>query len=437
MKKTIVWIVGILLVIGLLAAAFGGGLLVGRAANILNPRSVEVTVEPVLSDSGEMDEDEVAEPTAEPDPDEVLPPVEEAPPVNPEESELDFAMLRQVLDILEQEYYGELPDAATLSYGAIRGMLFTLDDPYTTFIEPDIAAIWNQDATGEFEGIGATVQMREDGYLEIVRPLPDHPAEAAGLRAGDLILTVNDESITGMGLYEAIGLIRGPAGSTVELEIARPGERDTFFVEVIRARIELPNVEYRMLDNDIAYIRLTEFDETATERVEAALEELLAQGAWGLVFDLRDNPGGYLQQAILVGDLFLGEGIVAIERDSDGNERQFSSYDGQIGEDIPMVVLVNGGSASASEIVAGAIQDRDRAVLIGEPTLGKGSVQLPHNLSDGSQLRVTIARWFTPDNHSIHGEGLTPEIETPYLPETPVDEDPQLDRALEYLIQGE
>lgn len=360
----------------------------------------------------------------------------ETPASEPGET-IDFDIIQEVLNILVPNFYGELPDAKTLAYGAIRGMLLTLDDPYTSFVEPEIAAILNEDASGEFEGIGATVRMREDGYLEIVRPLPGHPAEAVGLRAGDLILAVDGESIVGMGLYEALGLIRGPADSEVLLEIGRPEEGDTFTVTITRARIALPIVEYEMLDDNIAYVRLTEFDNTASDRVKAALEELLAQNPQGLIFDLRDNPGGYLSEAIKVSDIFLDEGLIAIERDSDDNEQRFYSYDGDVGEDILMVVLVNGGSASASEIVSGALQDRQRAILIGETTVGKGSVQLPHNLSDGSQFRVTIAHWFTPDEQDIHGNGLTPDIEAPYPTDTPVDQDPQRDRAIEYLLQGQ
>jgi carboxyl-terminal processing protease len=300
-----------------------------------------------------------------------------------------------------------------------------------------VADILREDATGSFEGIGATVRMREDGYLEIVQPLPDHPAEAAGLQSGDLIVSVDGESIVGIGLYEALNMIRGPADTDVTLEIVRPGESDSFEVTITRARIKNPIVESEMLDDDIAYLRLTEFSRTARERLESELQMLLKENPKGLVFDLRGNPGGYLNQAIQVADLFLDKGLVAIERDSRGNEQRFSSRNGDLGEDIPLVVLVDGGSASASEIVAGALRDRDRAVLIGQPTLGKGSVQIPHDLSDDSQLRVTIARWFTPDDVSIHEDGLTPEIEVPYPSDTPVDEDPQLDRAVEYLLSGE
>ncbi len=439
MKKTILWVVGVFIVIGLVAGAFAGGVVVGGVVDVFN-NDQQASIPETLPETLE------AEVTTEPQPDNGTADIEEnsgetpetgieTPAVN-ETAALDPELLQEVLTLLQRDFYGEIPERESLTHGAIRGMLRTLDDPYTSFVEPSVADILREDATGQFEGIGATVSMREDGFLEIVRPLPGHPAESAGLQAGDLVLTVDETDITGMGLYEAIALIRGPADTDVELEIARPGQQDTFFVTITRASIEMPIVESEMLENDIAYISLTEFDATARERVENALEGLLEENPQGLIFDLRNNPGGFLAQAIQVADLFLDEGLVAIERDSRGEEKSFYSYDGDIGEDIPLVVLVNGGSASASEIVAGAFQDRDRAVLIGTLTLGKGSVQLPHNLSDGSQLRVTIARWFTPNDNSIHGNGLAPDLEVPYPPDTPVDTDPQLNRAIEYLQEN-
>jgi carboxyl-terminal processing protease len=348
----------------------------------------------------------------------------------------NYELLREVLQILEEQYYGEIPNGEELAYGAIRGMLLTLDDPYTSFVEPEITAIINEDASGEYEGIGAMVTMREDGYLEVTSLIPGQPAEAAGVEPGDIILAVGDQSIVGLGLYEAISYIRGPAGTEADLEILRAGEPDSVFITVRRARIETPIVETDVLEDNIAYLRLTEFDATAGERVEEALEELLAEDPDGLVFDLRNNPGGWLSQAIAVADVFLDEGPVAIQRDSMGNEQRYRSDDGDIGEAIPMVVLVNRGSASASEIVAGAIQDRDRAPLIGTQTLGKGSVQLPNNLDNGAQLRVTIARWFTPGEQELHNNGLTPNIEVTVDPDAPADEDPQLERALDYLRDG-
>ena len=433
MQKVILWTVGVFVVLGLIAGAFVGGVAIGSTTDVFReqveslprlPETIEAQPNTRTPSPGDADVTET------PDEEDAI----DAP--TDEYAALDPELLQEVLTLLERDFYGEIPDRKTLTHGAIRGLLMTLDDPYTSFVEPNIADILREDATGEFQGIGATVTMREDGYLEIVRPLPGHPAEEVGLKAGDLILTVDGTDIVGMGLYEAIGLIRGPEGTEVELEVARPGQEDTFFVTITRASIEMPIVESEMLEGDIAYINLTEFDATARDRVENELKDLMEENPAGLIFDLRNNPGGFLNQAIQVADLFLEEGLIAIERDSRGDEQRFYSYNGDAGEEIPLVVLINGGSASASEIVAGAIQDRNRAPLIGQETLGKGSVQLPHDLSDGSQLRVTIARWFTPNDNSIHEQGLMPDIEAPYPEETPEDEDPQLQRAIEYLREN-
>jgi carboxyl-terminal processing protease len=347
-------------------------------------------------------------------------------------------VLQEVWDLIESEFYGELPSPEERAYGAIRGMLATLDDDYTSFIEPSIAEINRTDASGSFEGIGALVSMTEDDILEIVRPFEHQPADKAGLLPGDLVLAVDGESIVGYGIYEAITLIRGPEGTPVVLTIQREAGTEPFDVTIVRARIDIPIVESQMLEETIGYVSLFDFSAQAASQLETAIQELKDQGATGLILDLRGNPGGFLDQAVRVSDIFLDEGLVLIERSSDGRVREFTSTDDGLAQDIPLVVLVNGGSASASEIVAGAIQDRGRAPLIGETTFGKGSVQLPHTLSDGSELRVTIARWFTPNDRAIHGEGLAPDIEVPLTQEDlEADRDPQLDRAIEYLKTGQ
>lgn len=427
-QRTLI-IVGTLAVVAMLVlAAFGGGLLIGRFTALQGLQAAPYPT-PIVSQ------------------DTTSPPVEETQPEEsngqensqniPTSDDFDYKTLKTVLDLLDEQFYGEIPDGKTLAYGAIRGMLLTLDDPYTSFIDPEISAVLNEDASGSFEGIGAMVTMRSDGYLEVVSVMAGQPAASAGVLAGDIILAVGDQSLVGLGLYEAISYIRGPAGTEAALEIARSGESESLFITVVRSKIEIQVVQSKMLDDGIAYVTLTEFDASATKKLEWALKELLAQKPRALIFDLRGNPGGWLDQAIKVSDLFLDKGLVAIERDSGGGEQKFYSYDGDLGEDIPMVVLVNRGSASASEIVAGALQDRGRAILIGQETLGKGSVQRPNNLEDGSQVRITIARWFTPNDKSIHGEGLTPDIEQEFPTDTPADEDPQLDRAIEYLLNGQ
>lgn len=357
-----------------------------------------------------------------------------APPRDLQEA---FGIFWEAWKLVQDEYYGEIPAPQTVAYGAIRGALQTLGDPYTSFIEPKIARIIQEDASGQFEGIGALVRMNRDNKLEIVRTFEGSPAQKAGLRAGDLVVKVNGQSIVGYSIYEAIALIRGPAGTSVTLTIERPGEREPFEVTVTRARITIPVVEGRMLPENIAYVQLFDFSAQATRQLQEQLKALLAQNPRGLILDLRDNPGGFLDQAIQVADLFLDEGVVAYERTKDGEERVFRSRSGDIAEKIPMVVLVNAGSASASEIVAGALQDRGRAILVGERTFGKGSVQLSHTLSDGSELRVTVARWFTPNNRAIHGEGLNPDIEVKVEPGAETGgADPQLQRAVEVLLQG-
>jgi carboxyl-terminal processing protease len=358
-------------------------------------------------------------------------------PTPASEEEETFQLFWEVWGLVQDHYYGELPSMQETTYAAIRGMLNTLNDDYTAFIEPGVAAILAEDATGEFEGIGAFVDMSEDGKVEIVRTFENGPAEQAGVLAGDLVLEVDGVSVVGTTLYEAIGLIRGPAGSEVTLLIERAREDEPIEITVTRARLDIPFITVEMRDDGVGYIRLQEFSATTGERVEKGLEELLAQEPRGIVFDLRQNPGGWLDQSIEVADLFLDEGLIAVERFSDGDEREFMGRSGDLGEDIPLVVLVDRNSASASEIVAGALQDRERAILIGEPTFGKGAVQQLFRLSDGSELRVTTALWFTPNGQVIRDRGLIPDIEVLWPEDVEPDTDPQLERAVEYLLEDE
>jgi carboxyl-terminal processing protease len=348
-----------------------------------------------------------------------------------------FDVFWEVWDILQDQFYGELPTEQELPYAAIRGVIASTGDPYTAFLDPVRAEIVRTDMSGSFEGIGATVRIRPDGKLEIVQPLPDRPAIEAGLRAGDVVLRADDVELTGMTIYEAISLIRGPAGSTVRLLIERDGVEEPFEVEVTRARIEFPVVESEMLDDDIAYLRLNDFGQTSPDKVEEALRDLLEMDPKGLIFDLRGNGGGYLSSAVEIASQFVADGPILIERFRDETERLYDATRGGLATDIPLVVLVDGGTASASEIVAGAIQDTERGVLIGAKTLGKGSVQWVNTLSDGSQLRVTTALWFTPNGRAIHGEGLAPDIPVEITEEDiEADRDPQLERAITYLIEG-
>jgi carboxyl-terminal processing protease len=351
----------------------------------------------------------------------------------PAETGGTFDLFWEAWELVQNDFYGDLPTEEEITYGAIRGALNTLDDPFTAFIEPETAEINREDDGGSFEGIGAYVTM-QDGRLMIVNTFKDQPADQAGLRRDDIVLQVDDTPIENMSIYEAITLIRGPADTPVRLTILREGE-EPFEVEVIRARIDIPVVESEMKEGDIGYVQLLEFSTDASVKLSEATEALLEQNPKGLILDLRGNPGGWLHESILVAGLYLPKDeLVLVERLRDGSERTFETSERPVAPDIPMVVLVDGGSASASEIVAGALQDNKRAVLIGEKTFGKGSVQLPHELSNGAELRVTIARWFTPNDRAIHGEGLEPDIAVELtLEDLEAELDPQLDRAIEYL----
>lgn len=361
-----------------------------------------------------------------------------APSTGPSsEQEQAFEVFWEAWKLREDEYYGELPNPQEMTRSAIRGVLSKLGDENTGLVDPEIARIIDEDSSGSFEGIGATVRINEDNRLEIVRPFPDQPADKAGIKAGDVVLSVDGKSIAGFSVYEAVAVIRGPSSTQVKLTIVRAGVPEPFDVTVTRGKITIPIVQSEMLDGDIAYVSLFDFSSLATDQLEGEIETLLAKKPKGLILDLRDNPGGYLQQALQVADLFLDAGVIASEKDKGGEGQTFRSGSRGIAQDIPLVVLVNGGSASASEIVAGALQDRGRAKLIGETTFGKGSVQLAHKLQDGSELRVTIAHWFTPNGRQIHGTGLEPDISVPLTEQdAAAGRDPQLDRAVEYLIDG-
>ncbi|MBN1219517.1 MAG: S41 family peptidase [Anaerolineae bacterium] len=338
---------------------------------------------------------------------------------------------------LNESFYGQIPPDNERVYGAIRGMVASFGDPHTGFIDPVRAAVFSEDISGSFEGIGATIRLDEFGRLIIVDPMPGSPALKAGLRPGDIILEVDGQSIENLSLYEGVLLIRGPAGSTVVLTVFREGEIEPFDVPLVRAEIEIEVVESELLDppGRIGYIRLAQFSGGASEKVAGALEDLLGRGATAIIFDLRSNPGGLLAEAVDVSALFVKEGVVVIEKLKGGEERRFEAAGRRHATlEVPLVVLTNAGSASASEIVAGAIQDYGRGTVIGTQTFGKGSVQWPHTLQDGSELRVTVAEWLTPSGRQIHGEGIAPDIEVEMTFEDVEQElDPQLAKAVEFL----
>ena len=355
----------------------------------------------------------------------------------------DLGIFWEAMDLLEEDFYGELPSPHERSYGAIRGVLDTLDDQNTGFLTPTEATRFLESIEGSFEGIGALVEWAEDeGAIRIVEPFEDQPAWNAGIRRGDLIIAINGQDVADLSnLNEAINRIKGPKGTEVHLTVRRDGLDDPLEVPVTRDTIDIPVVESeRYGENDeFAYVHLKRFSADAGAKLRAELEDLLTDETQGLIFDLRGNPGGLLREAINVTSVFLEDERVLIERFSDGTEEIYNTEGGAlVPDDLPLVVLVNWGSASASEIVAGALQDVERAPLVGVTTYGKGSVQLPHTLSDESLLRVTIALWYTPSDRSINATGLEPDIVVERTNEQiENEEDPQLDRAIEFLRSGE
>ena len=356
-----------------------------------------------------------------------------------ESGELDFTTFEEVWSLIEEEFDGELPEEKKRLYAAISGSLKTLDDEHTRFIRPDVAERMREDMNGSVSGIGAFVRENDDGFIEIIRPIDGQPADLAGLLPGDVIISVDGETVEDRDFDEVLLMVRGPEGTPVTLTIMRQDEAEPMEFTIIRTLFEVPVVEQKMLGTEefpIAYIRLTSFTRNAETALLDALEASLEQNPQALIFDLRDNGGGFLDQAVGVADIFLREGVVLYERSSSGIDKTFDSDTGDLGEKLPLVVLVNAGSASASEIVAGAIQDHERGTLIGEPTFGKGSVQLVHTLSDGSELRVTIARWYTPNDKSISDEGIAPDIEIPSPLDLGGEDDTQLQRAIEYLLEN-
>jgi carboxyl-terminal processing protease len=328
----------------------------------------------------------------------------------PSEMASDFPVYIEAHDIVRRDYYHKSSlNEQEMAYGAIDGLIDSLGDPHTAFITPTHAAILSTELEGSFEGIGATLESR-DGRFVIVAPLQGSPAAQAGIQSGDLLITVDGQQVEHMDLLEVIMLIRGPKGSSVLLTVHREGVEAPIDIEILRSTIDLPVVDGRMLEDSIAYIHPVQFSGRLMDEMIPLMENLLDQDPRGLILDLRGNPGGYLNVAIEVGSQFIDDGPILLERDKSGNLKKYKALSGGIATDISLVVLVDQGSASASEIVAGAVQDSHRGVLIGQRTFGKGSVQAVHELKDGSSLHLTTSHWLTPNGREIEGEGISPDI---------------------------
>ncbi len=326
----------------------------------------------------------------------------------------EFAKLFSAYDTLKESYFQEI-DHEKLINGAINGMVDALSDPYSDYMSVEEAKYFHQSISSSFEGIGAEVQEK-DGYIIIVSPIKGSPAEAAGLMPNDKVLAVDGKSIQGMSSSEAIQLIRGEKGTKVTLSIQRPGVNETMTVPIIRDTIPIETVYGEMLEDGIAKVQITSFsDNTSTELIEV-LKELKGQGMKGLILDLRQNPGGLLEQATDISSMFVpaGKTIFQIE-DRNGKRVQIQSK-GENNPDVPLVVVIDKGSASASEILAGAVSESADIPLVGEKSFGKGTVQRAQQFTDGSNIKFTTEKWLTPNGNWIHEKGITPDYEVA-LPE--------------------
>ncbi|MBX3063397.1 MAG: S41 family peptidase [Anaerolineae bacterium] len=297
-----------------------------------------------------------------------------------------------------------------LMQGAISGMVNALGDKHSSYMDPTAYDEINSDLSGSYNGIGANVQKDlNSGGLRIVNTIPGSPAQEK-LKRGDIIITVNGEDITALSESEIVGKVRGPAGTTVTFGIIREGEHKLIEIEVQRARINRPIVVADVYEGGIGYLKLNEFSANSTTEMEKALRQMKINTLNGLIFDLRDDPGGYLKQAIEIASAFIPSGTVVIQRDGDNEIKWPATGDVLVPERIPVVVLINEGSASASELVSGALQDYGRAIIVGTVSYGKGSVQSWVKLSNGGALRISSAHFFTPNDHAVHEIGITPDV---------------------------
>ena len=352
--------------------------------------------------------------------------------------EIDFSLFWDVYNKLSENFVNsEKLDNQKIVYGAIEGMAKSLGDPYTSFFDPEQSKQFNDDLSGYFSGIGAEVGIKKD-QLTIVSPLKGTPAEKAGLMPGDIIVKIDGNDATGMAVEEAVKLIRGKKGTEVVLNIYRDSWLVSKDIKIIRDTIKVPSVEWQLKDNDVAYIQIFQFDQSLSTDFKKVAIEILNSPAKKIVLDLRNNPGGYLELSQEIAGWFLERGqVVTIEDFGKDKEQEIYKTDGNANLiNYPMVILINSGSASASEILAGTLRDNRGIKLIGTKSLGKGSVQQVINLKDGSSIKITIAKWLTPKGNSIAEVGLSPDIKIDITEKDMQEEkDPQLEKALE-IING-
>ncbi len=347
----------------------------------------------------------------------------------------ELEKLMHIKEFVETHYYLET-DPAVMEEGAVRGMLEALGDPYTVYMDKNEYDSFMTHTTGIYEGVGLVVEGGEDGYIKVVAPIEDTPSDRAGIRTADRIIKVDGQEVYGDQLEQAVAMMKGPEGTEVVLTIMREGVPQPFDVKIVRQEIRLITVKAQVVEDNIGYIRISTFDEKTNEDFRKEIKELQRSGIEGLILDLRSNPGGLLDQVVRIADILMGKGIIVYTEDRQGNRKEETSGSDQMG--LPLVVLVDGGSASASEILAGAVQDSGTGELVGTKTFGKALVQTIQGLNDGSAIKMTIAQYYTPNGRSIQGKGIQPD----YVVELPEDavmgeykqgKDPQMAKAVELI----
>lgn len=349
---------------------------------------------------------------------------------------IDFTLFWKVWEILKDKYVDRSKlDAHAMFYGAIDGMLAASGDPYTTFFSPKENQDFNEEIAGTFDGIGAVMGMKDD-IITIIAPLEGTPAEKAGLLAGDKVIKINDALSSNYSLDEAVKNVRGPKGTNVKLTIFREGEEETRDIVITRDAILMKSVRFEMKEDGIALLRVSRFGDDTEDLFKDAVKQTLKQKARGLVIDLRNNPGGFLETAVMMASYMLPQdAVVVMEEDANGKRTELKARGGDVLGKLPVVVLINEGSASASEILAGALREnREDVVLVGKKSFGKGSVQELIPVSKDTAVKITVAHWLTPKGEQIHGVGISPDVEVGISADDRTNKrDPQFDAGMEKL----
>ena len=349
------------------------------------------------------------------------------------EERADFGVFWEAWRMIENKYTLEELDYEKMVFGAVSGMVDSLEDPYTVFLSPQDKSIFEQDMKGSFSGIGAEVGFR-DKFLTIVAPLKGSPAEKAGLLSGDKVLKVDETEIIGMNIDEAVSIIRGEKGTMVKLTVRRDGLHELKEIEIIRDIIKIETVEWELKSGNIAYIRISQFKEETIDEFDSQIDDIIVNDPKGIIVDLRNNPGGYVSTLENIASRFLDNGDVIFIEDFGDKRDVYKASGNNKFNNIPVVVLINEGSASASEIFAGALRDNKDAKLVGKTTFGKGLVQEMQDLKDGSALKITVAKWLTPNEFDINKDGIEPDYEVEMtLEDYELDRDPQLEKAMDIL----